>query len=93
VAVDVEEAQLRLVETVLNDLHILADPKTDRKVDYYDGPDVPTKPHSGITDCGISDHPKTAARDGLGGQRELRLSRTVTARPLALAEPEPEAKR
>ena len=60
--------------TVLNDLNILADLKTDRKTGYYDGPDVPAKTHPVIADCGISDHPLTTARDSLDDQRELRLS-------------------
>jgi hypothetical protein len=75
VAVDVKDAHLeRLVETVLNDLNVAADFKTDRKADYYGGPDVPAKTHPGIADCGISDHPLTTARDGLDDHRELRLS-------------------
>jgi hypothetical protein len=74
-AVDVKDPHLvRVVETVLNDLNILADLKTDRKSDYYEGSDVPAKTHPGIADCGISDHPITTMRDGLGDQHELRLS-------------------
>jgi hypothetical protein len=81
VAVDVKDPHLeRVVETVLNDINVLADHKTDRKTNYYDGPDVPAKTHAGIADCGISDHPLITARDGLDDRRELHLSlKTVTS--------------
>jgi hypothetical protein len=75
-AVDVKDPHLvRVVETVLNDLNILADLKTDRKSNYYDRDDVPAKAHPGIADCAISDHPSSVVRDGIDDQHELRLSR------------------
>jgi hypothetical protein len=69
VAVDVKDPHLdRVVETVLNDLKILAHLKTDRKANYYDGPDVPATSRPDISDCVISDHPIRSE------QRELHLS-------------------
>lgn len=69
VAVDIKDAHLeRLVETVLNDLNIIADIKTDRKTDYYSGLDVPATSRPHPSDCVISDHPIKSE------QREIHLN-------------------
>lgn len=71
VAVDVKDPHLgRVVETVLTDLKILANLKTDRKANYYDGPDVPATSRPDTSDCVISDHPIKSE------QREIRLGAT-----------------